>query len=174
MVSKTPRLTGHHIHRQLFQKSIVLVCALILSIACLVPTAYRNDEPFVEPTTKDIVGLWSRSPCNPPESDIINEHSLCTWEFKDDGSFKMVDVPEWFTMSGEWNRAGNSGKGSWEIKRNVQGDWVIALDFDRLNGSGVEETYRELYIHFENPEYLLFVYVGDGDSGRTMVFEKQK
>lgn len=169
MVSETPTLAGRHNHKQLLKKIMVLVCVLSLSIACLVPVSSRSNEPFVEPTTKDIIGLWSRSPCNPPESDITDGDSVCTMEFKDDGSFEMVDVPEWDTLSPEWNRVANSGKGTWELKYDS-----ISLQFNWLNGSGVREMYRVFDISYDNPKYFLYVYVGDPDSGHTFVFEKQE
>ncbi len=172
MISETPISTGSRRYKQSILKFVVLVCILTLSYACLVPTAYRSEESNVEPTSKDIIGLWSRSPCNPPDSDITHEQSLCTWEFKEDGLFEMMDVPEW-SMSGEWDRLVNSGEGTWEIKRDPQGYWILYLRFNRLNGSRVSETYRDLYIYPKNSEFILFVYIGDGDSGRTMVFDKQ-
>jgi hypothetical protein len=82
----------------------------------------------------------------------------------------MRDVPDWLMM-GDWNSEENSGTGAWTIEKDVQGHWVVRLDFSVINEEE-EDVRQSLLIYGKDAPPSLPVFLGDADAGQTIVFRK--
>ncbi|MFH1634169.1 MAG: hypothetical protein ABIG63_09180 [Chloroflexota bacterium] len=91
-------------------------------------------SPKRRPSEADIVGEWFP---RPDTLDLIEEFgyppSTHKIEFQENGEFSMINMPDKFI-----NRRDNiyySGNGSWRIDQDVQGYWVVKVNFESLSPS---------------------------------------
>jgi hypothetical protein len=95
-----------------------------------------------------------------------------------DGTFEMQNMPDWWiTDYGVSNGGTDSGKGKWRVHKTTGGDWwQLELEFVSGTFSSKEYLsegfYTEMHLSGEQPPYSLWVYVGDPDKGRVMIFEQ--
>ncbi len=130
--------------------------------------------PVKKPSTDNIVGIWE-----PTEMSLQSmseegnyEISTHTIEFKDDGTFKMVNMPDWWVNSfGESTGGFYSGNGTWEISKR-QSAWEIVLDFNTLTNypNGLITSFL---LRGRKPPYNITIFLGDPDSFDVFVFERK-
>jgi hypothetical protein len=97
-----------------------------------------------------------------------------TLNLLDDGTFTMTDVPDWWQTFGKSHGGYDSGQGTWKIQKH-QNWWNIGLKFDsrrNFHSKPNEEGFSTSIVIFgKHPPFFLWLYVGDPDAGRAMVFE---
>ena len=88
----------------------------------------------------------------------------------DDGSFEIVNMPDWWNNGfGDSQRGFSSFSGRWALSNNA-GYWRIGLSFFNTR------RFINLVGHKlgGSPPYYLEVLVGDPDSGDKMVFVRRE
>jgi len=141
-------------------------------LSCVCPTVSIID-PIQEPSEGEIIGTWASDRCRSIDSRLeVNPVTwTCKWIFKSDGTFQMVDVPEWFMSGiGNWASNGNSATGSWEIS-NRDSHWIIVLYFDVVNDQARNER-RDLIIYGKESPFSIPIFLGDADAGYVILFER--
>ncbi len=128
---------------------------------------YFGDYTRTKPAEGDLVGAWT------PNQDAVarmrdkggydTSRSATRFEFKADGTFSMVDMPDWWQDGlGRSHRTFRSDSGRWEIHQELDSNtWGIALS----NGEFVA-------LRRQKPPYLIHLVIGDPDLGDAMVFTK--
>lgn len=127
--------------------------------------------PRSKPTQSDIVGVWQASAGSLEAMRrghyITSTHTL---SFREDGTFEMVNMPDWWLQFGKSSGGFISGAGTWTIVED-QDQWKLQIRFTYLSAEpGGLVTY--FYISGEKPPYRIYDYIGDADAGQTIVFEK--
>ena len=96
--------------------------------------------------------------------------STHTLSFNANGTFELVNMPDWcVAIDGRSGHSFLSGHGRWAIV-DVEGQWEIALTFDRSSGyAGI--LPNRLYLSGWRPN-LIYEFIGDPDSGHTMAYAR--
>ena len=93
-----------------------------------------------------------------------------------DGTFTVTDVPDWWNRFGNHHEGYDSGRGAWNLSEE-QGTWRLRLDFEsrrEFHSTPAEDGLStSITISGKHPPFVLWFYIGDPDSGRVMVFERQ-
>ena len=98
-----------------------------------------------------------------------------TWTFRDDGTFTIKDMPDWWLdIAGQSHQRFDSSAGYWKLDETQYdwgNDWQIRVRIQPLPGypDGMGTT---LGLDAYRPGYTLSVYIGDPDSARVMEFKK--
>jgi hypothetical protein len=151
-------------------KRIRIVVLLTLS---LLAGCYNRDTdyfPTTKPATSDIAGTYRLTQ---KSEALVREggYSLADASIANytNGTFKMVNVPDWWITFGHPKGGFVSGDGAWTLSKE-QSWWCIRLSFSSL--SGENGPGKPITIWGKAPPYFLWLYVGDPDSGRVMIFER--
>jgi hypothetical protein len=122
-----------------------------------------------EPTKDDVVGTWSPTDYSLQQmrDEGGYEISTHTLTFREDGTFEMTNMPDWWLDFGESTGGFYSGSGTWELFH-----WTIELHFTSLPGHTGLVT--NLYVGERESRYFVYDFIGDPDSGKVMKFEKQQ
>ena len=126
-----------------------------------------------EPNRKDIVGVWI------PDKETIDDMrerggynvSIPTQIIlRDDGSFEMLKMPDWWNnVQGKSYKGFFDLSGRWELSNGL-GYWHIGL---RYFG-----TYRPINLvehkTKDSPRYYIEIIVGDADEGHEMIFVRKE
>ena len=99
------------------------------------------------------------------------EISTHTLTFRDDGTFELVNMPDWWRLRGRSTGGFISSAGTWEVKE-YSGGWEIYVHFASLPDYP-DGLYTVFDIGGREPPYYIWMYAGDPDAGRVMVFERQ-
>jgi len=162
-------------HSSSLQKAIV--ASIIVFCCSCWGISWWESHPIplsFPPTTSDIVGIWvptqlSLDDMKKEGGYTISTHTLT---FKDDGTFEIINMPDWWLDGfGESHKGFYSGSGKWDISSS-QGEWVIELDFDNLTGYP-DGLNTDLSVQGHKPRYI-YTYIGDPDSGKMMTYERSK
>ena len=124
-----------------------------------------------QPNRADLVGTWV--PTSATLEDMrdrggypISKHELV---LLDDGSFSMLNMPDWWSDGFGRSRKGfESGSGTWSISQ--QGSWCVYLVFKSpitRSGYGVSLNLRR-----QKPPYLIHIFLGDPDEWQAILFER--
>lgn len=93
-----------------------------------------------------------------------------------DETFDIVNMPDWWVPNnagyGVSNGGFDSGKGNWSISSS-SGLWQIRFGFETGTFNSINEPFGiTLDLGGEQPPYTIWIYIGDPDTGRVMVFEQ--
>ena len=121
------------------------------------------------PAESDIVGTWRATADTATEIRGRGRYPTADYELdlRADHTFSMRNMPDWWRDGfGESHGQLESGEGTWELHAgdNVWQIWMIRLRFP----SGV----ISVNLYRQRPPYLIFVRVGDPNSGDAMFFER--
>ena len=147
--------------------------AFVVTFCALMAWAdFDPSKPMIKPDEADLIGTWTltRLSLDKMRRDggyEITTHSLTLDE---DGTFELVNMPDWWG-NGRSSQGFLSGSGSWRLAQSLDRFWGVSLEFDQLNGAAIRSA-THLNIAREGPGYVLYVYIGNPDSGNAMVFEK--
>jgi hypothetical protein len=121
---------------------------------------------------EDIVGTWTLDSASLErmEDEGGYEISTHTLTFRDDGTFELANMPDWFGFPGIPTGGFWSGSGTWGIEE-YSGKWQVSVYYTTAQYEGTCGTL--LHIGGREPPYYIWTYAGDPDAGRVMVFEKQ-
>lgn len=150
-----------------------------LSLALLLSGCMNNGIEWSEltftrkkPNQAELIGTWV--PTAATIKDLkdrggyaISKHELI---LRADGSFSMVNMPDWWTDSfGQSKKGFESGSGKWQLyqDRDPWTVWAIELDFPKFT------VPNAIHLRRQKPPYLIHITVGDPDSGHAMLFEKR-
>jgi len=159
--------------------TVYVVFVGIFSFVCLsfFGVFATPDERLLTPSQpiseEDIVGTWTLDSASLKrmEDEGGYEISTHTLTFRDDGTFDMVNMPDWCQIVGDSTGDFVSSEGTWEIWE-YSGEWGIYVHFASLPDYE-HGMYTVLDIGGREPPYYIWTWAGDPDAGRVMVFEKQ-
>jgi hypothetical protein len=151
----------------------VIVVALLILQSCHGVDLGELQFTRRQPSKADLIGKWVPTPKSLREMKerdglTISKHEL---DLHADGSFSATNMSDWWgDFGGESRMILQSGLGAWDtwdIQSVNDGFtvWVINLDF--LNRHRVP-----LHLRRQNPPYLIYIYVGDPDSGGAILLER--
>ena len=91
-----------------------------------------------------------------------------------DETFEIVNMPDWWIPNnagyGVSNGGFDSGIGRWSLT-NFSELWQISFDFEEGTFNSINEPFGvTLDLGGEQPPYSIWIYIGDPDAGRVMVF----
>jgi hypothetical protein len=127
--------------------------------------------PRRRPRREDISGIWvlSLEPQRRLEEEGYCDAKTSTLEFRENGTFVVTDMPDYEFDLGAW--ICGSGSGTWDIGRDINGDWAIEADFETWSGGMTGfRTYLDLSGR-ESPYYV--VIWTNYDAGQALWYEKQ-
>jgi hypothetical protein len=148
--------------------STLLLCGCPINL----DTGVKN-----EPKRADLIGKYVPDPETLKWVRGAGKYSEVetTFELFKDGSFEMVNMPDWWRGGfGESKGGFYSGGGKWDVTKD-QSWWKLLLEFNTLKHSsdpGDSGLTTLISIAGESGPYYLRFYVGDPDQ-RAMLFEKQ-
>ena len=133
----------------------------------------RLSAPLQRVSEEDIVGTWTLDSASLQrmEEEGGYEISTHTLTFRDDGTFELVNMPDWCGFGGTPTGGFYSSSGTWEIKE-YSGRWEVFVHFASLPHYE-DGLYTQFNIGGEEPPYYIWMYAGDPDAGMVMVFERQ-
>ena len=160
--------------------TLFVVFVVIFSIVCLsfFGVFATPDERLLTPirpvSEEDIVGTWSLDSASLQrmEEEGGYEISTHTLTFRDDGTFEMVNMPDWCQIVGDSAGDFVSSAGTWRITEH-SGEWGVFVHFAWLP-DWPDGMYTVFEIGGQEPPYHIWTYAGSPDAGRVMVFEKQR
>jgi hypothetical protein len=124
-----------------------------------------------QPAEQDIIGTWR--PTAETLSEIRARGQYATAEpeliLRDDQTFMMRDMPDWWRDGfGRSHGKLESGEGRWDLAsaEGVSQIWVVRLRFSPPSSETSIHLYRQ------RAPYLIFIRVGDPDTGDAMFFER--
>lgn len=156
---------------------VMLLAGLGISLAlngCMNNGINLSELSFTraKPNPTDLIGTWV--PTNATIADlkengkyVISTHELT---LKADGTFSMVNMPDWWrTNFGESKKGFDSGGGKWQLyaDKDPWTVWAVELDFPKFT------VPNAIHVTHQKSPYLLHIWVGDPDSGHAMLFEKK-
>jgi hypothetical protein len=158
--------------------TIYVVFVVIYSMVCLwfFGVFATPDERLLTPShpvsEEDIVGTWALDSKSLKRMEQRGyEISTHTLTFRGDGTFDLVNMPDWSGPGGPEIGGFYSSSGTWKITE-YSGDWEISVHFD-----SVPEFPDGVYTRFDiggtEPPYYIWMWAGDPDAGIVMVFEKE-
>ena len=159
--------------------TIYVVFVVIYSMVCLwfFGVFATPDERLLTPTQpvfdEDVVGSWTldAESLERMEEEGGYEISTHTLTFRDDGTFELVNMPDWWRSGGRSTGGFISSSGTWELT-DRSGQWEIFVHFASLPDYP-DGLYTVFDIGGREPPYYIWMYAGDPDAGRVMVFERQ-
>ena len=135
------------------------------------PTIDWKETNFTrsKPTIENIVGTWVPTPKTLTYIRQKGKYPEVKHELiiREDGTFVMRYMPDWWSDGfGESKKGFESGDGVWRLRKdnNIWDIWLIELEFP----SGV----RSVHLYRQKPPYLIFIRIGDPNSGEAMFFEQ--
>ena len=154
--------------------AILCGCGTFFAVANPLMSSYYPPTPRWEPKTEDVVGTWyltERSEKIIEEDNYpISTHEI---EFKQNGTFELINYPSFRydldDLSPQWEFM--SGAGTWHIEKDVNNDWVIAIELNERQKHNYVGTY--LLLSEKKPPYTIYDWVGDADSGITIAFTRE-
>jgi hypothetical protein len=124
-----------------------------------------------KPNQADVIGTWVPTATTVKDlrevgGYVISKHELI---LRADGTFTMVNMPDWWSGRNEPKKGFESGSGKWQLLQdnNVWTVWDIELDFSEF------VVANAIHLQRQKPPYLLHITVGDPDSGHYMLFERK-
>jgi len=159
----------------------VSIIAALLSVSILIFGMINysftiSDKCYPRPISSSevIIGEWVPTTKSIEIMQDEGGYKISThkWIFSDDGSFEMVNMPDWL-IDWEPNQQFYSGKGKWSFSSD-ECSWRINLSFAPF------ENYPDglgtsIFFGGKSPNYYLYdYYLGGADSGNVMYFEKSK
>jgi hypothetical protein len=122
---------------------------------------------------EDILGTWTLDSASLErmEDEGGYEISTHTLTFRDDGTFDLLNMPDWCGPGGGPAGGFYSTSGTWKLT-GYEGEWQIFVHFDSVP-EFPDGVYTQFAIGGQEPPYYIWMYAGDPDAGRVMVFEKQ-
>lgn len=135
--------------------------------------------PEPEPDPNKIAGTWVATAASIELMEREGGYAprTPTWTFRDDGTFVVEDMPDWWLAPfGQSHQRFASGAGRWkasETRDDWGNDWEIMVDIQSFPEypNGIV-TFLKLDAY--QPDYTISVYIGDPDSGRVMEFKRVK
>ena len=176
---KSPRrVVGLGLPSFMTLSTISVVFFVIYSTVCLwffgpfAPLDERLLTPSQPVSEEDIVGTWtldaeSLERMKEEGGYRISTHTLT---FRDDGTFELANMPDWFGFAGTPTGGFWSGSGTWGMEE-YSGKWRISVSYATAQYEGGSGTV--LHVGGREPPYYIWTYAGDPDAGRVMVFERQ-
>jgi hypothetical protein len=163
-----------HIKNYTFSTAALLVFLFCNFLGlCTCPLSFPS--PASEPTRADIVGIWEMTPdtIQTMQEKGRYEISTHTIEFKDDGTFEITNMPDWWALEnfGESTQTFYSGSGRWTIEKD-SGGWAVGLYFDTWTGSHpMGKTWLNLRGRLR--PHTIYTWIGDPDAGNIIEFHKR-
>ena len=158
--------------------SITYRSCFFISVALLMSGCMNNGIQWSEltftrhkPSLADVVGTWVPTAATLKDLRDQGSYTLSTHQLilRADGTFTMVNMPDWWSDGFGRSRKGfESGGGKWQFyqDRDPWTVWAIELDFPK----GI--VPNAVHLRRQKPPYLLHIQVGDPDSGHAMLFER--
>ena len=152
---------------------IILAIAIGLMLSgCPMVDLKELNFTRTKPDLKNLVGTWTATKetfakihgrGRYPEAD----HKIV---LRPDGTFSIVNMPDWRNNGiGESHGKFESTNGQWILETDSKpgffSTWRIALNYPNMRDSGFD-------VYYQSPPYLIFVRVGDPNSGEGMFFER--
>jgi len=154
---------------------IILLAAS--TMMCVFPNPDTELYTRTEPKVTDLVGNYIPTSAtldfirNKGRYEVVDSFVVLSL----DGSFEMVNMPDWWHIFGEPKGGFDSGQGEWSVRKS-QGWWELMLDFSSRENFSSEKVSTGLITDVtlvgEAPPYQLWFYVGDPDAGHVMIFEQ--
>jgi hypothetical protein len=135
------------------------------------------DERLLTPSQpvseEDMVGTWTLDARSLERMEEEGGYKISTHTltFRDDGTFELVNMPDWCGFGATPTGGFYSSSGTWRITES-SGEWGIFVHFASLPDYE-EGLYTVFDIGGREPPYYIWMYAGDPDAGIVMVFEKQ-
>jgi hypothetical protein len=147
----------------------LLLCWLGLLIAgCTPPNLDTLDYPETMPSIADVAGFYLPTP--ETQKDIVDRGGYPKRDasilFAADGTLTLLNIPDWWLDA--FGKPGGkfiNEKGTWKIEKQ-QDFYVVNINFP-----GDSNT---IFLNGHNPPYFLNLDLGDPDSGKAMIFARQK
>jgi len=125
-----------------------------------------------KPNRTDVIGTWVPTAATINDlkqrgAYVISKHELV---LRADVTFAMVNMPDWWIDGfGQSKKTFESGSGKWQFYQdhNPWTVWAIELDFPQ------RVVPNAIHLQRQKPPYLIHITVGDPDSGRYMLFQKE-
>ena len=167
-------------------RMLFLIISLLgmANLMCLASVRdYDQDHSFTktEPQREQLAGKYV--PTSETISFIIDEGQYqlndISISLYPDGNFEMQNMPDWWLPNdagyGKPDGFLDSGIGRWTVSQdNLSGLWQLTLAFESGIFNGVHETFTiSLDLNGEQPPYSIWIYVGNPDRGRVMIFEQE-
>ena len=157
-----------------------VVFVAIFSFVCLWFSGVFStpDERLFTPTQpvseEDIVGTWTLDSASLElmEEEGGYEISTHTLTFSDDGTFELVNMPDWCGPGGPETGGFYSSPGTWELWE-YSGECGIFVHFASVP-EFPDGVYTQFNIGGKEPPYYIWMWAGDPDAARVMAFEKQE
>ena len=91
-------------------------------------------------------------------------------------TFEIVNMPDWWIPNnagfGMSNGGVDSGTGKWSLTSS-SGLWQIWFQFEDGTFNSINEPFGiTLDLGGEIPPYSIWIYIGDPDAGKVMIFEQ--
>ena len=137
------------------------------------PLRERLATPLQRVFEEDIVGTWTldAQSLQLMEEAGRYEVSTHTLTFRDDGTFDLVNMPDWSGPGGTEPGGFYSSSGTWEVT-DRSGEWEIFVHLDSVP-EFPDGVYTQFNIGGREPPYYIWMWAGDPDAGMVMVFERQ-
>lgn len=173
------RLVGLGLPSLMAVSTISVVFFVIYStVCCWFSGAFATpDERLFTPSQpvseEDIVGTWTLDSASLERMEEEGGYDISTHTltFRDDGTFELVNMPDWCGFGATPTGGFYSSSGTWEITEYA-GEWQVFVHFVSVpefpNG-----VYTQFNIGGREPPYYIWLYAGDPDAGRVMVFERR-
>lgn len=133
----------------------------------------RLFTPIQPVSDEDIIGTWALDSASLERMEDEGGYQISTHTltFRDDGTFELVNMPDWCGFGGIPTGGFYSSSGTWEITE-YSGGREIFVHFASLPHYE-DGLYTVFNIGGREPPYYIWMYAGDPDAGRVMVFERQ-
>lgn len=159
---------------------LVLFLLALLTIMCSFPRFGAENFATVQPKIEDLNGKYV--PTEETLKYIVNEGRYEINENRvfirllPNGDFVMQNMPDWWlTDFGQPQGCLINGEGDWDVVQH-QDWWELRFDFQSGSNLCSEKYSSGLTISVpivgNIKPYSLWFYVGDPDSGHTMIFQK--
>ena len=139
---------------------------ITILIALLLTGCFRSVKN--KPSVIDLSGVWV-----PDKSTLRDMAERGGYDtalqtkliLRANGNLELVNMPDWWeSISGESRRGLHSYTGSWKVIKSEE-NWELAIYSSAMTTS--------FMILGNEPPYKVGKYLGDPDSGNTMIFVKQ-
>jgi hypothetical protein len=173
ILSSKPKEEARRVSLRIAKATVLGVFFLLIFYLCQSLLGDPTNPTRRKPAQEDIVGVWSPTPAclewmREKGGYRISTHTLT---FRQDGTFKMTNMPDWWLNFGDSNGGFYSGSGTWKIDR-VSDKW--AIDVQLTSFSSYQNVFGTSFgLSGQKPPYQIYVGVGDPDNADFMVFERQ-
>jgi hypothetical protein len=152
----------------------VAVATLALSCRGILWYADHPSPLRAKPSSANLQGVWTVTSASLTDMRQNGHYSISTHTltFYADGSFELVNMPDWnLTASGESDQGFLSGDGRWSVIQD--GDrWQIEPRFDRWSGIPDSLALPNRLNLFGWRDWGIELPIGDPDSGHSIIYEK--